>query len=296
MEQKNLVGYGEHLRRRGLAPRTVGNHLLWVSRFLDYRTVSGKEKDKVELAEVDEFLALWLPTLARRSRPIPLATMRGFLKFLFEEGVLARDLSRLLIGVRIYRDEFLPKGLKRAEIIQVLGEVDRRAEHGLRDYAIMILLATYGLRVSEILSLKLSDFDWGHNAIRFYRPKTRDHLDLPLLAEAGNAVIDYIRKERPRAAVPELFVFPQKQKTAKVASIARKYFKRAGIEVSGNVTKTFRHSLAMEMVSRGVPFKVISDALGHRNGDSTYVYAKTDVAKLREAALCPPGGEPCPSK
>lgn len=210
--------------------------------------------------------------------------------------MVERDLSSLVISVRIYRNEFLPKGLKRSEIIRVLGQVDRRAEHGMRDYAIMILLATYGLRVSEILSLKLADFDWGHDAIRFYRPKTRDHLDLPLLAEAGNAVIDYLRHERPRVAAPELFVFPQKEKTAKVMSIARKYFQRAGIEVTGNVTRTFRHSLAMEMVSRDVPFKVISDALGHRNGDSTYVYAKTDVTKLREAALCPPGGESCPSR
>jgi len=296
MEQEILAGYREYLRRRGLADSTVRSHLRWVSRFLDFRHASGMDGNEIEMSEIDGFLGVWLPSLSRRSRSIPVAMMRRFLRFLYREGITDRNLADLVIGVRIYRNECLPKGLKRSEVIKVLNQVDRESEHGLRDYAIMILFATYGIRASEILCLKLADFDWENDAIRFYRPKTRDHLDLPLLAEAGNAVIDYIRRERPRVTSPELFVFPQKEKLAKVIAIARRYFKKAGIEVSGNVTKVFRHSLAMEMVSQSVPFKLISDALGHQNNESTYVYAKTDIAKLREAALCPPGGEPCPYK
>ncbi len=83
MEQEILAGYGEHLRRRGLADSTVRSHLRWVSRFLDFRHASGMDGNKIEMSEVDGFLGLWLPSLSRRSRSIPVAVMRGFLRFLY---------------------------------------------------------------------------------------------------------------------------------------------------------------------------------------------------------------------
>lgn len=278
------------MRRRGRAERTIESHRLWLTRFLQNRQPEREENVEIRIEEVDVFLTIWLPSLARRTRHSPLAALRGFFRFLFQEGLAQTDLSVQIMGLRIYRNEFLPQGLNRDEIKRVLEKIDRNSPHGIRDYAIILLMATYGLRVSEVVALTLESVDWEHDRILVTRPKSRDELDLPLLSEVGNAIVDYLRKERPSGQSDALFVLPQRGKTHAVMGIVRKYLRKAGLKRQGHVTSLFRHSLAMEMVGQGIAFKEISDVLGHRHLASTYVYAKSDVERLRLAALPAAGG------
>jgi site-specific recombinase XerD len=152
-------------------------------------------------------------------------------------------------------------------------------------------MAVYGLRVSEVLGLSLDALDWEHDKIRVARSKSKDHLDLPLLPEVGNAILDYLQRGRPNSESKALFII----KTCQVQTIVRKYFRQLKLEPHGHATSLFRHSLAMEMVSQGIPLKNIADVLGHRHLASTYVYAKSDVEGLRAAALPAVGGALCRS-
>lgn len=294
MDQSFLEEFEHYLEGQGLASSTIGYHKTWVLRFLNHLEFTESGLSSMTIEHVDSFLALWLPSLARRTKHIPVAAMRHMLRFLFSRHVLDTDLSVQVIGPRTYRGEFLPKGLQRSEIARIVGQVDPDQPEGRRDYAIIMLFATYGLRVSEILELKVRDIDWQRDRISVYRPKTKDHLELPLLPEVGNAIVRYLEdRQSLRTDSPLLFPFSLKCGSAKVGSIVKAYGRKAGVDVAGRATKVFRHSLAMEMVSSGSPFKAISDALGHRHCSSTYVYAKTDIKRLRQAALCPPGGDAC---
>jgi len=149
-------------------------------------------------------------------------------------------------------------------------QVDRGERNARRDYAMIMLMGVYGLRVSEVLTLRLDLVDWEHDKIRFHRPKTKDCLDLPLLPEVGNAVIEYLQMERPAVTVPELFVLTQKHKDRVVQAMVKRYMKKAGIEPFRHVTSLFRHSLAMEMVKQSVSVKTIADTLGHRRLETTF--------------------------
>lgn len=292
MKQDFLDEFEHYLKQRGLASSTAGSHRMWGRRFLEYLESAETPVPNATIEHVDSFLALWLPSLARQSKHMPVASMRHLLRFMFSNAMLDADLSINVIGPRIYRNESLPKGIDRDEVARILNQIDQEQPNGCRDYAIVMLFAIYGLRVSEILGLKVRDIDWQHDRINVYRPKSRDYLELPLLPEVGNAILHYLKSERPpHTGSPLLFPFSLKCCSAKVGAIIKAYSRKAGVDVTGRTTKVFRHSLAMEMVNCGVGFKAISDALGHRHKSSTYVYAKTDIKRLRQAALCPPGGD-----
>lgn len=291
MEQTIWNDYEQHLKRRGIADSTILNHKRWVKRFLDNIDGAALALNDITIRDVDAFCNEWLAPVPRRSKQIVVATLRSFLRFLFLKQIIADDLSVHVIGVRLYREENLPKGLPRSEISRVLKLIDKDKKNGYRDYAILMLFAEYGIRLSEVLELKVNDIDWEHDKIRFYRPKSKDYLELPLLPSVGNALFDYIRKERSCMKTSALFVFPQAEKKAALQRIVKKHIKKAGITLQPrNASKVFRHSLAMEMVRQNVPFKLITDSMGHRDCASTYIYAKTDIERLREAALPVPGG------
>jgi len=296
MEDDIVDVYVQELRQAGLSESAIRNHRCWVSRFVN-ECGEGAALDTLRIAEVDAFLARWLPSLSRKTRHLPVSALRKFLAFLHRRDIIEADLASQVIGVRAYRDESLPHGIDRCEIKRVLAQVDRSGPNGTRDYAILLLMAVYGLRASEVLGLTTRSLDWEHDILRVERPKTRDRLDLPLLPEVGNALLDYLRRMRRPADTGPIFEFPQKNKTQAIAWIVKRHLHKAGIDLNGRITSLFRHSLAMEMVQQGVPLKEIGDALGHRHLASTYVYAKSDVERLRLAALsCPEGGARCLSR
>jgi site-specific recombinase XerD len=291
MSKDLLDAYRAFLSGLELSASTIDSHSRWAARFLDHLSNSGVRVSETEIKHVDAFLALWMPTLGRATRNAPVSVLRRLLGFLYEQKITTINMSGQVIGPRIYHAGSLPKGLSREQVKRVIAQVDRQGEHGHRDYAILLLLAFYGVRVSKVTSLLLSSIDWEHDTIRFIRPKIQDHLDLPLLPEVGNAILEYLQWERPAVGDDALFFYPQKQKTIPIIRRVKRYMKAAGIEVTGPVTAMFRHGLAMELLAQNVPLKTIADTLGHRHLISTCVYAKTEVDRLREAALPLPASD-----
>jgi integrase/recombinase XerD len=292
MEKSILEQYVEHLKCRGFREGSIQHHRLWASRFVD---AVGDEQcflGRLRIEQADAFLSAWLPSLARWTRLLPIAVLRSFLRFLFQRGLVETDLAPMLMNVRLYRSESLPRGIERSQVARVLEQVDRDKSNGARDYAILSLFASYGLRASEILALQVRSVDWTHDLIRVVRPKTCDSLDLPLSPLVGNALLDYLQREWP-GDTDELFVFPQRYKGAALRNMVKKYLAKAEVKKHGIATSLFRHSLAMELVKQEVPVKSIADVLGHRHLASTYVYAKSDIERLRRAALPLAGDSQC---
>jgi integrase/recombinase XerD len=171
----------------------------------------------------------------------------------------------------------------------VLAGVDRRTAAGRRDYAILLLLVTYGLRGREIAALTLDDIDWKRDRLAIPERKAGHSTAFPLSAVAGEALVDYLRNGRPatgdrhvffRAAAPRRPVG-----AAAVSAIARRHLLRAGVDVPRPGSHTLRHSAVQRLVDADFDLKTIGDFIGHRSARSTEVYAKVAVEALREVAL-----------
>jgi integrase/recombinase XerD len=208
--------------------------------------------------------------------------LRVFLRYAHREGTLRSDLSGSVGWPQVYR-------LSWADVNRVLAVVDRRTIAGRRDYAILLLLVTYGLRGREIAALTLDDIDWKRERLAIPERKAGHSTAFPLSAVVGEAILDYLRRGRPKTADRHVFfraVAPRRPLgAAAVSAIARMHLLTAGVDVPRPGSHTLRHSAVQRLVDADFDLKTIGDFVGHRSARSTEVYAKVAVEALREVAL-----------
>ena len=220
---------------------------------------------------------------------------RIFLRYLGGEGLAALDLDRAIPKTRRWKLSSVPRHLPWEQVRALIDSVDTTNPWGVRDKAVLLLLATLGLRSSEILSLKLSHINWRAGELRLPRTKSSKERILPMPQEVGATLADYVLHSRPTVDVPFVFLrhkAPVGPLTTKgsVTAIVRYRLKQAGIEAPSYGPHMLRHSLATRMVNVGVPIKTIADVLGHASIDTTAIYTKVDVTRLASAAMPFPGG------
>jgi integrase/recombinase XerD len=282
---------------RGLARPSIAA-LLWEARhFLAWQLGRCGAESLMELSvgDIDLYMDLRAPKLTRKSLKDVAERLRSLLRFLQRTGRTAIDLSPHVIGPLLYAYEGVPSILERSQIAAVLESVRKdRTPIGLRDHAILQLLATYGLRSSEIRNLRLEDIDWRAESIRIRHTKTRACSFLPLMEPVGEAVLAYLRTGRPKTDVREIFIRTRApyRKLRILASAVTRRIHGAGVEPPGKCgPHIFRHARAVEMLRASVPQKVIGDLLGHRSAASTAPYLKLATEDLRAIALDVPGSE-----
>jgi site-specific recombinase XerD len=129
------------------------------------------------------------------------AIVRGFLAYLYRRGLVPVDLSSAVVAPRIYEEEQCPRFLTASEVEAVLAAVDRGPPRGRRDYAMLLLLAVYGLRGIEVRRLRLDDIDWRRRRLHIRCRKAGNGTTYPLGAAVGEAIVDYLRNDRPSARI-----------------------------------------------------------------------------------------------
>lgn len=215
--------------------------------------------------------------------------LRTFLRYLHREALIATDLSRAVPRGRNYRQSSIPRSISQEDVQRAIDAVDRRDAVGKRDYAIMMLLTTYGLRAREIAAMQIDHVAWQQEQLHVTARKGGHSTIYPLSAGVGEAIIDYLRNARPNVAHRDLFTIAKAPYTPIshhcVAQRASLYIKVAGIDVRRPGSHTFRHSCVQRMVDADVPFKVIGDYVGHRVPESTQIYSKVAVHKLRALSI-----------
>lgn len=225
-------------------------------------------------------------------------SLRSFLRFAYRAALFDRDFS-MLVPVRSSRRlANVPRSLPDECIARLRSGLDRSSPTGLRDSAIICLLAIYGVRGVQIRRLQLNDLDWRNDHIHFSAAKGGRPIDQHLMPEVGNLLSEYIRAARPNSAHPEVFLthrepFYPLPSAWYLSRMISRHITRLGIVLPVGVshgTHGFRHAFACRMVGK-VPFKDLIDQLGHRNPASTLIYSKVDLDGLRQAALPWPGGE-----
>lgn len=284
-----LDDYGMFLRDvRGFAPTTIAQHLFTISDFLG-RTL-GPTSSLVVLtsAQVERYLAAKGTEVTRQTMQHTVAHLRAFLRYAFERGQIPARLDAIDTP-RTYRGEQPPRALPWPLVLRLLRSIDRTSKAGWRDYLILHLMAHYGLRPSEIVTLELGSVDIEAKTLCVEQRKTRSQLVLPLTAPTVRLLRRYLRQERPVSAHPALFLRVRRPSGAlKHTAVCDIFVKRArecGLPPGCYSSYSLRHAFAMRLLQRGVGVKAIGDLLGHRSLESTCVYLRLDIRALRSVAL-----------
>jgi integrase/recombinase XerD len=215
--------------------------------------------------------------------------VRGFLRFLAMRGESPVGLDSQIDMPRVYRLEQLPRALPWDTVLAFLDTIDRTHASGLRDYAIFLLIATYGLRGCDIAGLKLSDIDWRTGEIHINQSKTRYPLWLPLTDQVAQALLAYLREGRARSPFREIFltvnapILPINRQS--VGYAFRRRVRGIALDMPFLGVYCLRHSYAAHLLRQGVSLKNIGDLLGHRTTESTCVYLRLNLDDLRGVAL-----------
>lgn len=214
--------------------------------------------------------------------------LRMFLRFLIAEGKCPAEMLGAIPRIANWRLSSLPRYLPVNDVERMVQSCDH-PRFGIRDRAILLLLARLGLRAGDIVQLRLQDIDWA-NACIFVYGKSRRQARLPLSQEVGQAIVAYLTKARPHTDSDRLFVsnLPPFQPLAShttVSTLVDRAFRRAKVTRPGRgAAHLLRHSLASSMLREGASLQEISVLLRHRSIDTTQIYAKVDVMGLSEIA------------
>ena len=189
--------------------------------------------------------------------------------------------------------EQLPRSLSWDIVEAFLSSIDRTTPTGRRDYAMFFLIATYGLRSCEVVSLKLDDIDWRSKVIRIQQTKTRHLLELPLTPSAGTVLVDYLKNGRRRDSKNrEIFLRMHAPirgiKPVTVGNAFIYWSRRSGLAIPFQGAHCLRHSYAVHLLREDTPLKVIGDLLGHRSVESTSAYIRLSLEDLRDVGLTVP--------
>lgn len=215
--------------------------------------------------------------------------LRVFVRYLFREKLIAQDLSQVIEGPKEYRLSSIPRSISWTEVERMLAAVDRRSVVGKRDYAILLLLVTYGLRAREVAALTLEDIDWERERLKVPERKAGHSTAYPLSSIVGQAIVDYLKHGRPQKPDRHIFfcvMAPWVPMTVDaVSSRASYYLHKAGVPVPRPGSHTLRHTCVQRLIDAHFSLKTIGDYVGHASPDSTAIYAKVSVENLREVAL-----------
>lgn len=284
-------GFLSHLVKSGYAEGSIVTFRSRLFQFeaflLDRGVICVKDIRNEHLTAYTETLKRFSPKTAISK----LRLLRQFLDFANNQGYMEDRLTPALPKIRIPQNTSLPNAFTREETQSILAVIDRSNPIGKRNYAIFMLAAGLGLRVSDILNLTFDEIDWPKKTLRIVQGKTGKVVELPLSDEIGWSIIDYLQNGRPQSSSGNVFIkhcAPYDALASSIYGTLQKYLRAAGINRPADKhtgMHAFRHGLASAMLDSGVPLPVISGTLGHSDPHSTERYLSIDLKHLRSCAL-----------
>ncbi|MGY4319238.1 site-specific integrase [Bradyrhizobium sp. JR3.5] len=289
-------GFSDYLRQeRGLVPGSIICHLPSIRRFLREVCPAGSDLGNISQEGVTRYIKHHARDGSAESGKRMCWSLRAFLRYLHHKGLTRLALADCVPSIRQWKLASLLTYLSAAQVQKVLDGCDRVTPMGRRDYAILMLLAKLGLRAGEVASLTLDDIDWRSGEM-LIRAKGRQRAQMPMPPDVGAAVVAYLRDGRPTSSCRRLFLrmlAPRVGFASGCATtmIAKTALERAGVRgYAHQGAHIFRHRLATELLRSGTTLSEIGQLLRHESHDTTRIYAKVDIERLRALSLPWPGG------
>lgn len=263
-----------------------------ITRFLEWlgleATPDGLSRLRAE--RIEGFFLNYAQGMGRSARRSMQSALRTFLRFCLHQGYINRPLDLAVPTLHTYKLATVPRGLSDTEAQKVLRSINRDNHVGRRDYAIVQLLYTYGVRGGQVRALQLTDIDWARNQILFKASKQGKNSRLPLTAEAGESLLDYLQHSRPPSSCPQVFLtcrapYHPLSHSSSLSAIVERHIRSAGVDTPSKGAHGFRHGFATRMLNQGHSLKAIADVLGHRHLSTTFIYTKVEFNALKQVAL-----------
>jgi integrase/recombinase XerD len=281
---------------KGLSPVTVHKRCQHVMQFLSRFDEQHRPFNKISILNIDAAIARKgeQDAYSRSSIRTYANALRAFFHYAEQRGWCDPGLAAAIMSPCIFADEQLPKGPSWEDVQRLLASTEGDNAIDIRDRALIILFAVYGLRVSEVRALRLEDLDWENELLYVTRPKPRRRQTYPLSHTVGEALLRYLKEVRPRVRYREVFLtllapIQPSSSNSLYCTVAER-FRALNIPSPHRGPHSLRHACATRLLAEGLSMKEIGDHLGHRKPDSTRVYAKVDLAGLRQVADFEIGG------
>lgn len=223
-----------------------------------------------------------------------LGTTRLFCRYLYEHKYIEKNVEYVIGRNSFPLREKLPSTYDADEVIRIEAAVNQSSAVGKRDYAMLLLATRLGLRSSDIAKLAFENLDWERNMICLTQSKTRKIIELPLLADVGEAIINYLKYSRPISNLQQVFLSccaPYRPVNRLIINGAiSRTIKASGVDIIGRKfgPHAMRHTLASRLLSNGVSLPVISETLGHSDTQATMNYLRIDINNLMRCSLVVP--------
>jgi len=245
---------------------------------------------KLSSDRIEDFFISYVQSMGFSAQRSMQSALRTFLRFCLHNGYVEQSLEYAVPTLRTYKLATVPRGLTDTQAQHVLRCINRNSHVGRRDYAIVLLLYTYGVRGGQVRALRLEDINWEQNQILFKALKHGKDSRLPLTLEVGESLLDYLQKSRPSYSYTHVFLtsrapYHPLPHPISLSAIVGRYIRAAGIEIPNKGAHAFRHCFATRMLDKGHSLKEIADVLGHRHLGTTFIYTKVEFHALRQVAL-----------
>jgi site-specific recombinase XerD len=275
------------LRERGLSLSTIKYSRGTIQEFLVQIDKADLRLKTVTAAEMNELLAAKVRNnqYSRVGIRRWATALRPFLRFAEGRGWCCRGLAEAVKTPPMFRHEGLPLGPSWDEVKRLLATAESNCPVDIRDRALLMLLAVYGLRAGEVTALRLDDFDWKQEVLTVRHGKRQRPRTYPLCRPVGDAVLRYLQKVRPRSGRREVFMTVlapfRPLHSASVGGMVSRRLHALGLTLPHYGAHSLRHACATHLLAQGLSLKEIGDHLGHQSPEATRVYAKVDLAALR---------------
>lgn len=277
---------------KGYSKVTIDHYVKQSARFMDYLS-SQKVKDckEINLTLINNYIKT-LAGYTYKTVEQNICSMRAFFRFLLEAEEVQTDFASKTPMVKARKQTRIPSVWTEDELKKLIAAIDRGSPKGKRDYAIILMACCLGLRCTDIKNLKMEHFYWEEKKLVFTQSKTRQPLSLPLTPEVGWAVIDYLKYGRPKINSTYVFVkhmapYGPFSEEDHLNQLIKRYMELAHLPTfkKRRGMHSLRHTMASMLLEKDTPLSTISDILGHVDTDSTAVYLKVDIKKLKECSL-----------
>ncbi len=280
---------------KGLSPGTIHNHKKPVLLFLKNIFKKRTSAHWLRPHHIHDYVTITAKPLSREGKKKLVTGLREFLRFLFLKDYTKKDLSKSVPTLVTYRMSRLHRGVPWKVVESLLKKPDRRTHRGRRDYAVILVLARYGVRSGQVVDLRLHDIDWGKKTIYFKAMKGGKDVLAPLFPDVAQALVAYFKGGRMKAPQKYNQVFlttgtygsyndGQRPIGRALWYMVSRQLARIGYDRGQETPRgphSIRHAFATKLLEEKEPMKTIADLIGHESLRTTYIYAKSDMKMLR---------------